>query len=215
MSLINTIYDATIREHLPKKIASYNGVAVRNPRLFDNRDRVSDMKYGLIREVRKEVDRGDDVVDIGTGFGLAATWAARESRTGQIDTYDASAKQVETASETIRLNGVDDRITVHHALVGEEVKVDNELGDPDALTGNEIPDCDVLVMDCEGAELAVLPEVADAAGTYIVESHGHLGAQSDDVVSQLSNICDCVEVRGDSGIDSEGRDNKVIVGTKQ
>ena len=52
----------------------------------------------------------------------------------------------------------------------------------------EIPDCDVLEMDCEGAETSILSEMSIRPRVILVETHGCLGAPTSDVRDLLITI---------------------------
>ncbi|MFB6215356.1 MAG: NAD(+)/NADH kinase, partial [Candidatus Aenigmatarchaeota archaeon] len=55
-----------------------------------------------------------------------------------------------------KLNGLEDQITIEHAIVGRSVSLFSDAGDASVLPGSAVPECDVLVLDCEGAELDIL-----------------------------------------------------------
>jgi hypothetical protein len=78
-------------------------------------------------------------------------------------------------------------VEVIHGTVGERVHVYGESSrfgrfiDP-----SELPDCDILEMDCEGSELGILGKMTIRPRVVLVETHGHHGSSSSAVSRQLS-----------------------------
>lgn len=181
---IQRAYNRLVRPHLPRKIASYNGVPVRQPRLFDATDHDPDYESALLAAVRRQVDRGDHVVIVGGGWGVSAVVAAREAGPGgAVDVIEASREQWGHVRETCRLAGVADRVTVRHAVVGEAIDVWGPVADADHVPPESLPAADVLVLDCEGAERPILEEFDGVPARMVVETH-ELFDSSHDVVAE-------------------------------
>lgn len=174
--LAKRIYDYIIRQYLPYKIGGFNQVPVRGViRLLDATDEVPEYEESLIESIRSSVKVGDDVIVIGGGYGVSTVVAGRQVRNnGSVQTYEGSSKRLEVLKETITLNGVEDICTVSHAVVGEAVKLIGNMGDAEAVSPNQLPDCDVLVLDCEGAESGIIKKMSITPDTIIVETHGFL-----------------------------------------
>lgn len=174
-------YNGAVRDRLPRKLGLYNGVVARQPRLFDATDHLPDYKATLLAHVREAVDAGETVVVVGGGKGIASVVAARAAgETGHVVTYEASESQAEICRETMALNGVADRTSVETALVGPAKGVyGDDVGE--RVAPADLPPHDALVMDCEGAELAILPALGAldderAPETVVVETHPEYGA---------------------------------------
>lgn len=213
MSLLNTTYNAIVRPHLPRKIGTFNGVAVRWPRLLDRQDHYPEWKRGTVGAVREQVGCGDHVVDVGTGFGVCTTVAARQGAT--VDTFEASVGRVEIARETMVLNDVEESVDVHHAVVGAPgAEVFGSFAGADRLAPEDLPACDVLVTDCEGAERELVEQLdVIQPERLVIETHGFAG-------SPTEHIVDRVEAAGYSVVDvvapasthaDPEEDNKVVV----
>ncbi|MGB9965901.1 FkbM family methyltransferase [Halobacterium hubeiense] len=143
----------------------------------------------IVSALRNHVRQGDHVVVVGGGWGVSATVAAEQTgASGNVHVYEGAQDGVEHVHETAALNGCEDRITVEHAIVGQEVSLYSDSGDAPVLPGSEIPACDVLVLDCEGAELDILADLTIEPSTIIVETHGFLGAPVDDVRDRLIDL---------------------------
>lgn len=169
-----------VRTMAKDRIAVYNTVAVRDTPLIDGGDYYPEHKRDLCHAVADTVTATDGVVMVGGGRGVAAVWAARQGAT--VTVYEAAAEMVSTLRETAELNGVTDQIDVRHAVVGPAHDVYGDIAeattvDPATLTG------DVLVLDCEGAELDILP--VDGFRTSIVETHPRYDAPTDVVLDCL------------------------------
>lgn len=185
-----------VRERLPRRRQQLNGVTVRSKRLFDGA--VSwDVGYrepenyepGIVEGLRRHVEPGDDVVIVGGGWGVSSVVAAQEAgEEGSVRTFEASPTYAEYAAETARLNEVGDRVEIETAVVGRYrsgmgPSVADRVVDPADLL-----ECDVLELDCEGVELEVLRNMDQRPRALVVETHGHLGAPTDEVVACLEDL---------------------------
>ena len=97
-------------------------------RLLDDVQRVAAYE----RAIRVLVQPGDVVLDLGTGTGILAMLAARRGATVHAVESTAIAR---VASELVRHNGLDDRVTVHHA---------------DILEMEPVEPVDLLITECMG-----------------------------------------------------------------
>ena len=62
-----------------------------------------------------------------------------------------------------------------------------ESGESERVPPENISECDVLVSDCEGAELGILEEIEIRPESIVVETHGIQGSPTDDVESVLKD----------------------------
>lgn len=188
--LYNTIkqtYNRLLRPHLPRKVGVYNGVPVRGPKLLDATDVKHDHEAGLVAATREAISPGDDVVLVGGGFGTSAVHASEAAGPyGSVHVYEASAEMYDCLTDTLAMNGCDN-VTAHHAIVGEPGDVWGDLGDPARVSADAVPACDVLQLDCEGAELALLDAIPELPPSVVVETHGVYGASTDAVCAVLTD----------------------------
>jgi len=78
-----------------------------------------------LRALEKVVRRGDRVVDIGTGSGILAVAAAKLGASGVL-AVDLDPVAVSSARENVRLNGLEDRVTVMESDLLGAVKQQGE-----------------------------------------------------------------------------------------
>lgn len=183
--IIQKTYDTTIRDKLPKKITVHNGVAVRSGALFDSTDVKPDYEESLVAAMRERVSSGDDVVIVGGGRGVSAVVGSRQAGAdGSVAVYEGAASQVEMIEETVSLNQATDAVSVNHAIVGDPRELWSDADGADRMAADELPACDVLVLDCEGSEVDIVPE-ADLPDIVIVETHGVFDAPTDETRSLL------------------------------
>lgn len=195
--LITTVYDRTLRPHLPKKLGLYNNVAVKDRGLFDIQDILPGYEEALVTAIRERVEGGDEVVVIGGGKGVSSVVAARNTGDdGQVNVYEAGSDEVDRVNETVTINRVRESTNVVHALVGEPNHVYSESADADVVSPEEIPNCDVLVMDCEGAELGILRNLVVFPRVIIVETHAIYNSPEDTVRSELEELGYTIVFRG-------------------
>lgn len=173
-----------IRPYLPKKIAVHNGVPVKSAALFDITDVRDNWEIELIRAIRSNVKTGDNVVEIGTGLGVSAVVAARHvGDEGRVTTYEVDKDRVSKARDVIKLNKMVDRVEVIHGAVGE-VQMEGYFDAPQ-ISLSELPECDVLISDCEGAEIEILSEYTGCSDIAIIETHAPFGSSTEDIVDIL------------------------------
>lgn len=176
----------------------YNGIPVAKDRpwwqrVFGiERQRYKDIETyeaGLVNGLNTHVDPSAHVVIVGTGFGVTVVLAAkRTGKGGQVTAYEGSAKCMELTKETISRNEVEAEITLIHGIVGEEISVYGSGTSAPVISASDLPECDVLELDCEGAELKILTEMRIRPKVILVETHGSLGAKSDSVRALLVEL---------------------------
>lgn len=181
------LYNEFLRPLFPARVVQYNGIAVAADRVTDELNPTQDegdrpdYESGLCYQLREEVDSGDTVVVIGGGRGVTATLAATlVGEDGTVHVYEGSGNFVPRIRDTARRNGVEDRVIVHKAIVGSSKSVwgaESKL----RMHPSELPNCDVLELDCEGAELDILEGLTVRPRSIIVETHGHHGAPTAEV----------------------------------
>lgn len=178
------VYNALIRPYLPRKIAVYNGIPARTAGLFDTTDQRTEWKAPLMAAIRNNVKSGHNVVEIAGGLGICTVAAAQHvGSEGHVTTFEADDDRVEKLTETISLNKLSSRVTVRHAIVGKlEIEIESNA---DVIPLSDVPSCDVLVLDCEGAELHILDEYEGNPKYMIVETHGFLGSSREEVSELL------------------------------
>lgn len=165
--VVKPIYNR-LRPYLPRKWGVMGGVAVRDFRLFDRDDCQPEYSAGLLKAIEDEVESGDTVVDIATGRGVAAVIAARQG--ADVISYEGSARMVEVARETLEASRVDS-VTIEHAIVGEPLDIWGVPDGAEEVQPPDLPECDVMILDCEGSESHILYCLQNLAETVIVETH--------------------------------------------
>lgn len=183
------LYNRTLRPHLPSKIGVFNTVAARRLALFDATDEFPAYEATLIDGVRAAVEPGDDVVVIGGGWGVSSVVAARRAGPdGHVTAFEPARERFGFIDETAALNGVADRVRARRALVGSAVKVDGDGSAADRVPADDLPPCDVLVLDCEGAEAEILRHLAVTPRTVVVETHGCFGTPETETRDALAEL---------------------------
>jgi hypothetical protein len=88
-------------------------------------------------------------------------------------------------------------VSVHHAVVAKSIAVYGGLNDIGAvLPASQLPLCNVLQLDCEGAEVQILRELTTQPRVILVETHGLFGAPTKLVASLLEKRGYIVSDRG-------------------
>jgi hypothetical protein len=224
-------YRSAVRPLLPiAERLRYTGVVVaRERRLFDRRLPGSFVGYGpeheegyegtLVDALATEVREGDRVVIVGGGLGVTVVHAAwRAGPTGSVRCYEGSAAYARKVRRAARWNGVADRVTVVHAVVARAIAVYGTAQSSRVIPPTELPACDVLELDCEGAEIDILREMTIRPRAVLVETHGLYGAPTDLVRAALEALGYCVRAAGvaEERVRAfcEEHDIRILVGTR-
>ncbi len=180
--MIQELYNRFVRDRLPKKVQVNNSVPVRDCPLFDFKDHFPNYKDEQITELRRIVEPGDTVVDIAAGRGITTVISARlVGDEGEVHTYEASDEYYKTAKETFEFSEVSDRITLTHAFIDAHGNVFGGMEGAETISPTELPECDVLNLDCEGSEVNILQDLNQSPQHVILETHADYGGHPDDV----------------------------------
>jgi len=176
--------------HVPsRKIAVFNGIAVRGASFYSKTDIFPEHEAELISAIRNYVKNGEKALVIGGGSGASTVVVAHQvGNTGSVVAYEGNKNSVARAKETINLNKVDDRVVIKHAIVEKPVHLMGDIGNAPTLTAKDFPDCDALVMDCEGAELPILQNIKIRPRLIIVEAHPLLNSPKEEVIKLLDKL---------------------------
>jgi tRNA A58 N-methylase Trm61 len=119
------------------------------------------------------VERGNQVVIVGGGWGLSTVTAARSvGKEGSVVRFKSSESAVRNVEETVHLNDVSERSVIRYAIVSHAYSLRGEKGKATIVSPEDLPECDVLVLDCEGVEKEILEEMEIRPRVLIVETHG-------------------------------------------
>ena len=179
--------NALVRPHTLRKLAVSTDVAVRDIGLFDTTGAPPEYKDSSVSRIRSRVDSGDGIVIVSCrrkGSSVAAAHRTRSERS--VTTYNA--ERYESAVETITLDEITNIIDIEHAIVGEVVGLADPPRGAAALPPAELPDCDVLVLDCEGAEIGILKSIDQLPRVLIVDTDTFLDSPEGDVRATLEDM---------------------------
>lgn len=122
-----------------------------------------------------------------------------------VKSYDANPRKVALARETAELSFVGDSVTVSNAVVGEVVGGPSEHSER-IRTLDNVPECDALILDVEGAETSILRSLSHSPRTILVEGH----PQHDATVDRVTDILEEKGYTVDSVIDMETHSNYFV-----
>lgn len=77
---------------------------------------------------------------------------------------------------------------MNHSIIGNAIDLAGTSGDAEVVSPADLPACDILILDCEGAEIGILQSLDQRPETLIVETHGFLDSPADDVRTALDDI---------------------------
>lgn len=189
-----SVYNSVLRPYLPttRRLVLRNGIPSRKElKLLDFNVEFPEYEEALCSAVRNSVSVGDTVVIIGGGWGVTATISAnRVGKSGSVTVFEASNKMVDLARETVEINSVQDIVDVNHSCVEsyqEDIIETYGASSAPVISPEELPDCDVLELDCEGAENTILEEMTISPEKIVVEVHDVFDAPEDEIREILTN----------------------------
>jgi hypothetical protein len=197
------LYRRTIRKLLPTIAeVKYSGISISRERKFgDSRmpaflvphplEDIAGYEQTLIGALQSEIRVGDRVTVVGGGEGVTAVIAAQAvGETGSVVCFEGSGWGVRKVKGTAVRNKMSRRLTVKHAVVGEAIDVYGDAGQLATLVvaPAELPESDVLELDCEGAEIVILQNMTIRPRVIAVETHGFRGAPTGVVKALLEEL---------------------------
>lgn len=139
--------------------------------------------------VEQYLSEGESVVEVGAGYGTTTVKAARQvGESGSVTSYEASPTAHSVALDTLQRNRVEDRVTIHQQAVGTERSIRFDEGGGELIDADDLPPCDVLILDCEGAEIPILRNIDISPRLVIVETHSGLGAPHEETRQLLVEL---------------------------
>lgn len=190
------VYNRYLRHRLPSQTVAFNGVHVPANHWFDSvapfannfPDRPT-YEAVLIQSLTKHANPGEKVVIVGGGWGVSAVTAAKQvGETGEVVVYEGSQEYMEYVEQTIRINDVTDIVSVRNRVVSHAVALRGDEGEAPQLAPEALPDCDVLELDCEGAELEILQSLDVTPRIIIVETHAVYNSPETAVRYELEDL---------------------------
>lgn len=187
-----------VSDYLPEKTTNYHGVAVKDRWLEPNMTGIPERE--LVEGLEAVVERGDDVVIVGGGYGVStaiAGWATGPK--GSVTVLEAGERELRLNRELVEEGDLSDRVTVDHAIVGEPIDVWSSTDGADQVAPERLDPGDVLVMDCEGSELSILRGLdrrppQEWPRAVVVETHEAFGAPVEAIGSLLRRHYQVVEM---------------------
>lgn len=225
-------YRRGVRPWLPNSdVVRYAGLPIARSRKLGDRfvprlwrpkglDDLPEYEGALVSALRRHVLPGDEIVVVGGGVGVTATVAAMQTGpTGHVICYEGAAEGAEMVRRTAVINGVAERLTVEHAVVARSISVYGTEPDRQTVRPEELPVCDVLELDCEGAEIDILRKMVIQPRVILVETHGLFDAPTVLVESLLQERGYSSEVVGvaeswQAAYCAEN-DIRIVVGTRK
>jgi hypothetical protein len=227
------LYRRTIRRILPTIAeVKYSGIPISRERKFGDAklpdflvphplEDIADYEQTLIGALQAQVRAGDRVTIVGGGEGVTAVVAAKAvGERGSVLCFEGNSWGVSKIKATAARNKVSRRLTVRHAVVGEAISVYGVAEELSKLVVRpaELPECDILELDCEGAEIVILRNMTIRPRVIAVETHGVYGAPTRTVKELLEGLGYAVEEWGIAeprlSEECEANDIRILVGKR-
>lgn len=180
------LYERHFRPQLPARDGTYtkcNGVLTTrtDTKLLDRYIGLINYEGPLIRCMKQEIEPGDRVVIVGGGYGVSSVVASRLAGSeGNVIVFEGAENMLPKIEETVSVNKATN-VKIRHNVVSEAISLYGDDNGTSVIPPQELPDCDVLVLDCEGAEVDILTNMIHSPRSVVVETHGHYGAPTSEV----------------------------------
>jgi hypothetical protein len=227
------LYRRTIRKLLPTIAeVKYSGISISRERKFGDSklpdflvphhlEDVEDYEQTLLSALRSQIRIGYRVTIVGGGEGVTAVVAANAvGERGSVVCFEGNSWNAHKVRATASRNKVSHRLTVRHAVVGEAIAVYGESHQLSTVVvpPAELPECDMLELDCEGAEIVILCNMTIRPRVIAVETHGVYGAPTRTVKVLLEKMAYAVEEWGVAEPrvreECEANDIRILVGQR-
>jgi hypothetical protein len=141
------------------------------------------LKERNIALIREEVNTADVGISIGGGYGVTAV--ALSEFVHELHIYEGSTDLINEIEKNLTANNT--TANIHAKIVGEAIDIDGNVS-TESISPRELPLADVVEMDCEGAEISILPEITNIPDQFVIETHPQNGAPTDEVIHMLNEI---------------------------
>lgn len=122
--------------------------------------------------IQRHVTVGEKVVLVGGGEGVSTVVAGNcVGPTGSVTVYEGGHINVDAVAATVRQNGVAHRTSVRHAIVATNINLHSSPAGAPVVAPSDLPACDTLAIDADGAELPILEGLTNPPQRVIVEHH--------------------------------------------
>ncbi len=131
-----------------------------------------DYKWHYISFIRKYVENKERVVIIGGGRGVSSVVAARQAGSqGQVIIFEGSPEMFDRINNTLKINRVEEICQLQQKIVGPGIEVYTENETFEVKNPQDLDYCNVLFMDCQGAEMKILNKINFDPEKIIAEMH--------------------------------------------
>jgi len=171
---------------LTSRPATRNGVVVEKKR-YPNDYHLPTYEQALSSLHTTVTKSGDTVAIVGGGYGVSAFHAAHSTdHSGKIIIYEADGNRINTLAEVAKRYEFENYVELNNGIVGPEIRVKSAPGNNMAIS--DLPECDVLELDCEGAEYNILSGMEIRPRDLFIEIHPNHRQINDKVPDLLDEL---------------------------
>jgi hypothetical protein len=132
----------------------------------------SDYEEQYVDSIRRYITEGQNVVLVGGGEGISTVATAEQVQSGgKVDVFEGGGEEAKKTKETVDINSVGGIVTVHHAIVSNDYSLRSSADGAEIVSPSELPECDTLAIDADGAEIPILEQVSIRPDKLIIEHH--------------------------------------------
>lgn len=132
-------------------------------------------KEANINAIVDNVKSNDNVTIIGGGYGLNALYIAEQvGKDGSMKIFEADSNKIELLKKTLDYHSISTEYNIKHGIVGKGYRIMGDGIEGSVIEPEQLQECDVLEMDCEGAELEIIKNMQIRPNLLIIEQHPQL-----------------------------------------
>lgn len=154
--------------------------------MLDDLIGVPNYEWKLVCGIKQVVEPGDNVTVVGGGYGVSTVYTSRLTGDGgEVRVFEGAQNMVENIRAACEIHSVNN-VTVTHSIVSEVRSLRGDAGEAVSTDPSDLPEADVLILDCEGAETDIVPNLSFDPRAIVIETHGLYDAPPDLIAEQLS-----------------------------
>ena len=190
--IFGTLWELYIRPRLPPSsinLTKLNGKTVPydNSKLLDEYIGIPNYEWKLICGMKSTIQKGDTVLIVGGGNGVSTLYARDlVGKNGSVFAYEGADRRAQRMKDHFHRRPISN-VKINHRVVSKAESLAGSAEGTEILSPKDLPQSDIVVLDCEGAEKSIVPDLSFRPRGMVIETHGIFGAPPADMKNMLTD----------------------------